>query len=104
MNESTRQFYLFLAACSGNWRNTIHISSHAQSPGWLMAADRDGRPVLMPVERFRDLCGEEIDPTECRADMSEAAFGDIFAQYLLWRLPKAGPHPLADLEQLLTTN
>ena len=48
MNPSTKQLYLFLAACGGNWRNTIHIACREErdSPGYLLAADRDGQPVL----------------------------------------------------------
>ena len=71
MNPSTKQLYLFLAACGGNWRNTIHIACREErdSPGYLLAADRDGQPVILGVHQF----------------------------YLLWQCPTARGHPLRQL-------
>jgi len=51
-----------------------------------MAADRDGRPVIMELESFHQITGEQIDPVECYGQLSKDAFESIFAQYLLWRI------------------
>ena len=99
MNSSTKQLYLFLAACSGSWRNSVHVSCQGDmdSSGYLLAADRDGQPVILPVHRFCELTGERIDPTECCGQLTEAGFEALYAQYLLWRLPAAEEHPLRKL-------
>ena len=54
MNSSTKQLYLFLVACSGNWRNSIYIKCQEEkdAPGYLLAADRDGQPVILSVQQF----------------------------------------------------
>ena len=99
MTSSTKQLYLFLTACSGNWRNSIYIKcqSDKDDPGYLLAADRDGQPVILPVQRFYELTGEQIDPAECCGQLTEAGFESLYAQYLLWRLPTAEEHPLRRL-------
>lgn len=82
----TTHLYSFLAACSGNWRNTIHVNSkRKESSGHLLAFDRDGKPVLMAVDQFQKLSGEQVDPTECLGRLTEPAFKDLFAQFLLWQ-------------------
>ncbi len=99
MTSSTKQLYLFLTARSGNRRNTIHISCQGDmdSSGYLLAADRDGQPVILPVQRFYELTGEQIDPAECCGQLTKAGFESLYAQYLLWRLPAAEEHPLRRL-------
>lgn len=86
MNPLARPLYRFLSACGGNWRNTIFVSSSESepNPGFLMAADRDGCPVIMEPESFYQMTGEQIDPTECYGQLTKDAFESIFAQYLLW--------------------
>ena len=39
-NAFSRQLYQFLTACSGNWRNTVHISCQEETDnsGYLLAA------------------------------------------------------------------
>lgn len=97
MNQIIQQFYRFLVACGGSWRNTIRISGNEDAPAYLMAADRDGKPVIMAVEQFQQLSGEQIDPTECRGQLTQSAFQDIYAQYLLWQFPEDGTDVLAAL-------
>ena len=92
MRSITQQLYRFLSSCGGNWRNTLYIRADDQN-GCLMAADREGRPVLMGLGELCELSGERIDPSECRGQLEEGAFQDIFAQYLLWQLPSADEHP-----------
>lgn len=100
MNSFTRQLYLFLSACGGNWRNTLYISCQghrADNPGYLLASDWDGKPVIMAVEQLRRHTGEPITPSECCGQLAESAFKDIYAQYLLWRFPEDGTDVLAAL-------
>lgn len=92
MNPSAKKLYLFLSACGGNWRNSIYISS--DGPGYLLTADRDARPFIMPVEQFQTLTSEQIDPAECCGRLSEDAFRTLYAQYYLWQMPSADDKPL----------
>ena len=101
MNSSTKQLYLFLVACSGNWRNSIYIKCQEEkdAPGYLLAADRDGQPVILAVQQFYRLTGTWIDPAECCGQLTEAGFESLYAQYLLWRMPSAEENPLQFLSQ-----
>lgn len=100
MNPSTKQLYLFLTACSGNWRSSIYISCREKDdPGYLLSADRDGEPIIMPVARFQQLTGELIDPTECCGLLTTEALRSLYAQYLLWRYPTAQNDSLHLLSQ-----
>ena len=74
MASSTKQLYLFLTACSGNWRNTVHISGQGETdnPGYLLAADQDGQPIILSVQQFYELTGVQIDPAECCGQLTEA--------------------------------
>lgn len=98
-SSTTKQLSLFLTACSGNWRNSIYIKCQSDKDdlGYLLAADRDGQPVILSVQRFYELTGEQIDPAECCGQLTEAGFESLYAQYLLWRLPTAEEHPLRRL-------
>ena len=62
MLSSAKQLYLFLTACSGNWRNTVHIFGQGETdnPGYLLAADQDGQPVILSVQQFYELTGVQI--------------------------------------------
>lgn len=91
MNSSTKQLYLFLSACGGNWRNSIHVS--ADGPGCLLTADPDAKPIVMPVEQFQALTGEQIDPAECYGQLSETAFRTLYTQYFLWHTASAEGKP-----------
>ena len=95
MSPECHQLYLLLSACRGNWRNSVHIST--DTPGYLLSEDRDGQPIVMAVEQFQQLTGEQIDPTECCGQLTEASFESLYAQYLIWRLPAAEEHPLRRL-------
>lgn len=97
MTPAIRQLYLFLTACGGNWRNSIYISCQEHNSGYLLAADRDGKPVIMAVEMFHQFTGELIDPTECCGCLTQDAFHDIYAQYLLWQFPDSGIDVLSAL-------
>lgn len=97
MPSECQHLYLFLAACQGNWRNSVYIST--DGPGYLLSADRDGRPILIDVEAFQRLTGETIDPGECCGRLTADAFKALYAQYLLWHLPSADTDPFLALTQ-----
>lgn len=96
MNAEYQRLYLFLAACQGNWHNSVYITN---APGYLLSADRDGQPIVMAVEQFQQLAGERIDPAECCGQLTREGFKSLFAQYLLWRMPSAEDDPLCFLSQ-----
>lgn len=98
MSEVNHQFYLLLSACAGNWRNCVYIP--ADDAGYLLSADRDGQPILMAVQQFQQLTGEQIDPAECCGQLSAEGFKRLYAQYLLWYLPSDSGNPLVQLCQL----
>ena len=91
MNAEYQRLYLFLAACQGNWRNSVYITN---APGYLLSADRDGRPIIIAVDQFQQLTGERIDPAECCGQLTGEGFKSLYAQYLLWRIPSANADPL----------
>lgn len=91
------QLYRFLSAGQGNWRNSVHIST--ESPGYLLSTDRDGRPIVIAVEQFQRLTGEDIDPAECCGQLTGEGFKSLYAQYLLWNMPSAEDDPLQFLSQ-----
>ncbi len=93
----TQLLYFFLSACQGSWRNSVHIA--ADSPGYLLSADRDGQPIVMAVEQFQQVTGEIIDPAECCGQLTADAFKALYAQYLLWHTPSAEYDPLLFLSQ-----
>ena len=88
MTSSTKQLYLFLTACSGNWRNSIYIKCQGEKddPGYLLAADRDGQPVILAVQQFYQLTGVWIDPAECCGQLTEAGFEALYAQYAILKI------------------
>ena len=97
MPSECQHLYLFLAACRGNWRNSVYIST--DGPGYLLSANRDGQPIVMPVEQFQQLTDEIIDPGECCGRLTADAFKALYAQYLLWHLPSADTDPFLALTQ-----
>ena len=101
MATATKQLYIFLSACSGSWRNAVHISCQEEKddPGYLLPAGRDGLPVIMSVQQFYQQTGVWIDPAECCGQLTEAGFEALYAQYLLWRCPSAGGCPLRQLSE-----
>lgn len=100
MTTDTKQLYLFLTACSGNWRSSIYISCQGKDdPGYLLSADRDGKPIIISVAQFQHLTGEQIDPAECCGQLTEEAFRSLYALYLLWQCPAAQTDSLRLLSQ-----
>lgn len=102
MHSFARHLYLFLSACGGNWRNTLYISRQKNRPnssGFLLASDWDGKPVIMAVEPLQRYTGEQIEPGECHGQLTESAFKDIYAKYLLWQFPYDDTDVLAALSR-----
>ena len=101
MSTASKQLYIFLSGCAGNWRNTIFIAGAGQknSSSYLVTADRDGHPIVMTVEQFRQLTGEQIDPAECCGQLTCEGFKALYSQYLLWHMPSAVDDPLWYLSQ-----
>lgn len=46
MDIPIQKIYNFLTASRGNWRNSIYISGKDSPHGFLLAPDRDGKPVI----------------------------------------------------------
>ena len=87
MRTTIQQLAEFLTVCRGNWRNACFISCneckcHSPCSGYLMSADADGKPVLIPAAEYERLTAQRIDPMECRGNLSRSAFEDIYALYL----------------------
>ena len=101
MNPQAKQLYYFLVACSGNWRNSIYVKCQdtKDDPGYLLASDRDGQPVIVAVQQFYELTGVWIDPIECCGQLTEGGFEALYAQYLLWRCHASEEHPLRQLSR-----
>lgn len=100
MSTTSKQLYLFLSACAGNWHNAVYIAvAETEHPGYLLCADRDAQPIVMAVEQFQRLTGEIIDPAECCGQLTDEGFRTLYAQYLLWHMPSADADSLAVLSQ-----
>ena len=97
MTVTTRHLYHFLRSCAGNWRNAVYIL--ADGPIYLLSTDKDGQPVMMAVDHFQELTGEQIDPTECCGRLTAEGFNALYGQYLLWHQPSGSGNPLAQLCQ-----
>ena len=93
MSSSTKQLYLFLSSCGGNWRNCIYIPTDGS--GYLLTTNRDAEPMILSVDRFQALTGERIDPAECCGQFSEEAFKNLYTQYYTWKMQSAEDNPLS---------
>lgn len=92
--------YPFLKAARGNWHSTLFIKcGHSSCPygspemcrGFLFVAAADGTPLLVPIEEFEALTGEEVSAEECRGILSHYAFVSAYAAYIEW-------HTISDTE------
>lgn len=101
--------YSFMRAVRGNWHNALFISCNCQTcphgeglrcDGFLMAADADGRPLLMPVETLRRLTGESVEAAECWGSLDRRAFEAAFSQYIEWHTVSDEDCPLMQLDSI----
>ena len=83
MNQKPCQFYSFLQAVRGNWRNALFIRCsgslcpiirQASCEGFLMAADAGCQPIFLSVQTVRKLSGETVDPEDCLYQVSGMAY------------------------------
>lgn len=103
MSTSTKLLYLFLVACSGNWRNSLYVfyQENKDIPGYLLAVDWDGRPIVMSVDQFHQLTGIWADSAECCGYLTEEGFSSLFRQYLTRHIASDGTNPLLLLSKQL---
>lgn len=99
MDIPIQKIYNFLTVSRGNWRNSIYISGKDSPHGFLLAPDRDGKPVIVEAGTLQQLSGEQIDPAECRGQLTESDFRDLFDLYLLWQFPNAETDVLMELSR-----
>ena len=90
MNQKPCQFYSFLQAVRGNWRNALFIRCsgslcpmirQASCEGFLMAADAGCQPIFLSVQTVRKLSGEAVDPEECSAILECRSFRTALAGF-----------------------
>ncbi len=93
MNQKPCQFYSFLQAVRGNWRNALLIRCsgslcpmirQASCEGFLMAADAGCQPIFLSVQTVRKLSGEAVDPEECSAILECRSFRTAYSRFLEW--------------------
>ncbi len=102
------QFYPFLKAVKGNWHNALYIGcpngscQYGGNPchGFLLAADAEGLPILMPVDFFKRLTGEDVEAEGCKGRLRLKAFQSAFSSYIEWHTDSASECPLLQLCQI----
>lgn len=103
MSQNRCKCYPFLQAVRGNWRNALFISCpdcpyRKQScSGFLLVADADGKPLVLPVDTFRKMSGQQFDKDECCGFLSRQAFEAAFSLYLEWHTATSKNCPLWQL-------
>lgn len=106
MNQKPCQFYFFLQAVHGNWRNALFIRCRgaicpmAHQPscaGYLLAADADGQPLLLPARTVEQLSGDTVDPEECAAVLDCRSFRSAYAKFLEWHIASDTECPFLQL-------
>ena len=98
----TCKFYSFMKAVRGNWRNAIYIQCgqfgiHCSCDGFFMAADQDGKPILLSSKTLHSLTGELIDPEECSAILNRRSFESAFSLFIKWNSSDSSICPLCQL-------
>ena len=92
-NQKPCQFYSFLQAVRGNWRNALIIRCscslcpmirQASCEGVLMAADACCQPIFLSVQTVRKLSGEAVAPEECSAILECRSFRTAYTKFLEW--------------------
>ncbi len=101
------KLYAFLKAARGNWHNALYISCSAPCQygpigpceGYLLTADAEGLPLIIPAKTFRTLTGESIEPPDCRGHLTLQAFRSAYAAYIEWHTESLSDCPLMQLCQ-----
>lgn len=104
MGEKFCSMYPFLEAVRGNWRNALFVAC-ASCPaggcmGHLVTADAEGRLMVMPAARFRELTGQPVEKEECAGIVECRAFMAAFSLYLEWHTVSDGACALLELDGL----
>lgn len=108
MNQHHSKLYPFLKAVHGNWHNAIFLKCchtlcpYGQVPlcaGFLLTADAEGIPILMPTETFRELTGDDVSPEDCRSILGLQAFETAYSLYLEWHTVSSHDCPVRELCQ-----
>lgn len=106
MNQKPCNLYVFLRAVNGNWRNALFIQCNCAicpravsqfCQGYLLAADAEGKPLLVSVDAMRRLTGENLESVECREILDKQAFESAYGQYIEWHTDSAEECPLLQL-------
>ncbi len=98
------RLYDFLSGCGGNWRNAIFLSCascaypcQSGGCGYLLTTESMGKPMLVSVNDFEKLTGQQVDTEECIGHLSRSAFEAMYFKHLLWSLDSAAACPLSQL-------
>lgn len=106
MTQTKYILYPFLRAVRGNWRNSLFLECCSSSciyrkeeacEGYLMIANADGTPLLMPVRYFRLLTGESVAADECSGVLTCRIFESVYSLYIEWHTISANSCPLRQL-------
>lgn len=106
-------FYDFLKAAQGDWRNSMYLHCdkgacpYGMEPaceGFLLSFNADSLPILVPIEEFRRASGEDLDPTECCAELSLSSFETVCRQHILWNGVDPRRCPAKELSTPLSCN
>lgn len=105
-NQNQNELCSFMKAARGNWHNALYLScrqstctQHESCQDFLMSADADGHPVLMPVDVMRSLSGEDIEPGGCLGTMEKRKFETLYSLYIEWHTVSQTGCPLLQLYQ-----
>lgn len=91
MNDN-QKLYRFLNACEGSWRNTVFVFckncpySERICSGYFLTTDRNGVPILYPVEQLQKYSKESLETDECIGVLSREAFEALYHQWLIWQI------------------
>lgn len=104
MADKFFQLYSFLHAAYGSWHNAFFIGCrdcpYGRDPrcaGFLLAADAEGRPILMPVELLRQSSGEVVEVDECVTALDRRDFEMLYGRLIEWTVSSPGACPLLEL-------
>lgn len=106
MNQKPCQFYSFLQAVRGNWRNALfircsgtlcHIAQQPPCEGFLMTTDADGKPIFLSAQAAGQLSGEAVEPGECAAILECRSFRTAYAKFLEWHTASDQECPFSQL-------
>ena len=97
-NKQPCLIYEFLSAVQGNWRNSVYVecddtTCRCSCCAFLLAFDRDGKAILLPVNFIQKLTGHAADKSECAAVISRKKFESLFSSWLAWLIESENECP-----------